>query len=145
MLSSGRIDNIPLGVDIIEDYFEESKAYHRNIAIEKGILIYFDFPFIFYVSNKSPILGERIQLGLERIIASGLLNETFNRYYQKNFKNLSLESRRTIYLKNPYLMKNMPFDRKELWMISSYDKGTNNLVKSQAISHSSINTTQRFK
>lgn len=101
MLGFKRFDCVPLGVNEISTILEVEKPHFPFLAIEKSLLIYYDFPIYFYVSKKYPVIAKRMELGLKRMIASGEFTNLFNQFHQKKLAQLHVKDRRLICLKSP--------------------------------------------
>jgi hypothetical protein len=86
-----------------EIYAEYLQYKTQGIAIEKKLLIYYPLPLFFFVNKSRPLLAQRLQLGLERLIASGEFDAIFERVYSPIISNLKLTERTVIDLYNPTL------------------------------------------
>lgn len=102
MLGFKRFDCVPLGVNEIGTILDIEKPHYPFLAIEKTLLIYYNFPIYFYVSKKYPDIAKRFELGLKKMIASGEFNSLFNKYHQKKLMQLNLKQRRLICLNSPF-------------------------------------------
>ena len=115
MLSRGRFDYFPRGINEI---FVEFDKYHRqypNIAIESNLVIYLPSPSYIFISPAYPRLAERITTGLEMMVSDGSFDEIFNRYHSENIKKANLEQRRVINIENTWLPPLTPLSNKSLW------------------------------
>lgn len=101
MLGFKRFDCVPFGVNEIGTIWDIKKPHYPFLAIEKTILIYYDFPIYFYVSKKYPDIAQRFELGLKKMTVSGEYSRLFNEYHQKKLMQLNLKQRRLICLKSP--------------------------------------------
>jgi ABC-type amino acid transport substrate-binding protein len=101
MLGLKRFDCLPLGVNEITTLYHLEKSKYPFLAIEPSLLIYYEFPIYFYVSQQTPELAKRISLGLQKLTESGELDNLFRRYHQQNYESLHLYERRIICLKSP--------------------------------------------
>lgn len=102
MLSFNRFDCLPLGVTEAGLAYREERATYPSLEIEKNLLIFYEYPLYFYVSEKFPKLAERIHLGLNKLIRNGRFDSLFKEYFQADLAILSLEKRRLICLASPY-------------------------------------------
>lgn len=104
MLGAQRFDCIPLGIDEIEQVYEDKKAEYPFLGIDSHLLIYYNYPVHFYVSKKSPALAQRIKLGLQKMQSNGEFNRLFVKYHAEYLARLDLNKRKLICLKSPYTM-----------------------------------------
>ena len=103
MLDYKRFDCLALGADEVVYTFHEKKTKLRNLAMEKSLLIYYNYPIYLYVSAKHPEIAVRMEKGLKKLMANGEFDRLFNQYFRKDIEELNLKSRRVICLKTPYL------------------------------------------
>lgn len=102
-LSRGRFDCFSRGTsEIYAEYLVHQK---QGIKIEKNLLIYYPLPIFFFVNNNRPLLAERLQLGLEKLIESGEFDRIFDRYFTSIIIELNINNRTVIDLNNPTLSK----------------------------------------
>jgi hypothetical protein len=88
---------------------------HPDLAIERGLLLHYRFPVVYYVSKRYPELARRMQAGLEKMVANGSLQILFDRHFGATLARLDLPSRRIIELTNPFLPGFVPLARPEYW------------------------------
>ena len=100
-LARGRFDCFSRGAS--EIYAEYLAHRSLGIEIEKQLLIYYPLPLFFFVNKSRPLLAERLQLGLERLIASGEFATIFDQFFAPIILNLKLADRLVIDLHNPTL------------------------------------------
>lgn len=102
-VSEGVIDVFSRGInEIVGEYDLFSKQYD-NLVIEETLLLYYPLPRYFWFS-KSPHgdkLKARLDEGYRRIVANGILDEIFNRYFLDDLSRLNLKERVLIKLENP--------------------------------------------
>ena len=103
MLAYNRFDCLALGADEIVYTFHEKRNKWRNLAMEKSLLLYYNYPIYLYVSSKHPEIAARIEKGLKRLQANGEFDRLFNQYFRQDLEELHLKSRRIVCLKTPYL------------------------------------------
>jgi len=115
MLMQGRFDYMPRSV---EEAVSESAALagaYPHLAIEPSFALYTPAPRYFFVSPRAPRLAQRLQAGLETMIANGDFDRYFARHYGPMIAQVGL-CKRTIYrLSNASLSAQTPFNRKQLW------------------------------
>ncbi|MCG6201939.1 transporter substrate-binding domain-containing protein [Psychromonas antarctica] len=100
-LSRGRFDCFSRGANEIYEEYLAHKA--EGISIEENLLLYYPLPIFFFVNKSQPQLAERVQLGLEKLIASGEYDLIFERFFSKTNAQLKLSERTVIDLYNPTL------------------------------------------
>lgn len=88
---------------------------HPELAIERGLLLHYRFPVVYYVSKRCPELARRLQAGLEKMVANGSLQALFDRHFGATLARLDLPPRRIIELTNPFLPGFVPLARPEYW------------------------------
>jgi ABC-type amino acid transport substrate-binding protein len=121
MLSRKRFDYFPRGVNEIFTELETHKAEFPDLAIEKGLALYLPSPSYFFVSPTTPRLAERIEKGLLLMIKDGTFDSIFNRFQGENIEKAGLEKRRVLWVDNPLLPAETPFDRKDFWYTPAGD------------------------
>lgn len=86
-----------------EIYAEYLQYKDQGVAIEDSLMIYYPLPLFFFVNKSRPLLAERLQLGLQKLIQSGEFDEIFERGFAPIIKELKLNQRNVIDLYNPTL------------------------------------------
>jgi hypothetical protein len=102
----------------IHEIYEEHKLRKRffdDLVVEPTILLHLPAPSYFFVSPQFPKIAERLEFGLETMVASGELQQLFEETFSKYIDILDLKNRRVIDVDNPLLPEKTPIDRKELW------------------------------
>lgn len=116
MLDGGRFDAFPRGAN--EAWSEISAFPKLNLAVEKQLVLVYPLPTYFFVHKAYVELGKDIENGLEAAIKDGSFDNYF--YNSKEVKDVldraDLPNRRAFYIKNPFLPKATPLERKELWI-----------------------------
>lgn len=103
MLATNRFSCLALGANEISETLEEYAARMPMLAIEPGLLVYYDYPIYFYVNDQYPLIAARFELGFKKILANGEFNALFARYHEEKLKKINIRGRRMICLKSPYL------------------------------------------
>ncbi|MFT6408333.1 MAG: ABC-type amino acid transport substrate-binding protein [Arenicella sp.] len=106
-LKDGAFDYTALGVNEIEDVFKQRAKPLGGISIENSLMLYYPFPLVFYVNHRNPGLAERIDNGLQRLIAGGEHDQILNKNYGHVVRMFNLKQRRRFTLCNPILPKEM--------------------------------------
>lgn len=116
MLDGGRFDAFPRGAN--EAWSETAAFPNLNLAVEKQLVLVYPLPTYFFVHKGDPELAKDIETGLEAAIKDGRFDNYF--YNSKEVKDAleraDLPNRRAFYIKNPFLPKATPLERKELWI-----------------------------
>ena len=97
-LARGRFDCFSRGAS--EIYAEYLAHRAQGIAIEKKLLIYYPLPIFFFVNKSRPLLAQRLQLGLEKLIESGEFDTIFDKFFAPIIFELKLTERTVIDLHN---------------------------------------------
>lgn len=116
MLDKNRCDFIPRGIHEIYAEMDIYKSKLQNLVVDPFIALHLPAPFYIYISPKETRLINRFKLGLEKMVQQGILKTMVENHYGKFIKEANLKSRRIIYLGNPELPADTPFERRELWM-----------------------------
>ena len=114
MVVDDQVDAFPRAVT--ELWGELREYYDIDIAVEKFVVIQYPSAFYFFVNKSNDKLAKRIEEGLNRAVEDGSFDTLFNVYNQHYIRNLNLENRTYIKLKNPLLPEKTPVNRKELWL-----------------------------
>jgi hypothetical protein len=67
------------------------------------MLIHYYYPVYLHISKKTPLLAERIELGLKKLQRNGQFDRLFNKYHTEDLALLSLGQRKVFCLPSPYL------------------------------------------
>jgi Bacterial extracellular solute-binding proteins, family 3 len=116
MLDGGRFDAFPRGAN--EAWSEIAAFPTLNLTVEKQLVLVYPLPTYFFVHKGDPELAKDIEDGLEAAIKDGSFDNYF--YNSKEVKDAldraDLPNRRAFHIKNPFLPKATPLERKELWI-----------------------------
>jgi len=115
MLSLGRFDFFSRGVNEAYPEYEERKGLYKNLHVEEDLVLYYPWPYLFYISPKLPRIAERIEKGMQKMIEDGSLERIFEKYNGETIKKSDLKNRRIFRIENPNLSKNLPLDDESLW------------------------------
>ncbi|MBC3860773.1 amino acid ABC transporter substrate-binding protein [Undibacterium jejuense] len=115
MLAGRRFDMFPRGVGELLGEYERYHEIYPEIAIEKNLAFYYQFPVYFFFNLKDQQLKERIETGLQIMRKDGSFDSIFNKYNMNAIEKLNLKGRRLIRLSNPVLPKNTPLNDASLW------------------------------
>lgn len=115
MLAAHRFQHFPRG---IEEALFERAAYapaFPALAIERSMAIYFPLPRYFFVTPGQPRLAERLEYGLQRLLADGRFDRIFHEFYDELIEQVGLRKRRVFRLDNPLLSPQTPLNNKSYW------------------------------
>jgi ABC-type amino acid transport substrate-binding protein len=116
MLDGARFDAFARGVN--EPFGElAQRPEMKDLMVEETLLISYKMPFYLFVSPDNKQLAKDLELGLNRAIADGSFDKVF--YSDPNIKDVlekaNMKNRKVFYLENPFLTKETPLNRTELW------------------------------
>jgi hypothetical protein len=112
MLESERIDYFPRSATEI---WAELPLYQQRLMVEPSVVLRYPTAIYFFVRKGNTQLAADITAGLEKMIADGSFEKLFQEYYGDMIRKSSLKDRRVFDMKNPYMPKDMPIGRKNLW------------------------------
>ncbi|TXI89574.1 MAG: transporter substrate-binding domain-containing protein [Burkholderiaceae bacterium] len=115
MLSYQRFDAFPRGINEIFNEFD--KEFHANpdLRIEESVLIYYPWPYYFFVAQSNIKLRDRLELGLRKMLKDGSFDAIFWKYNARAIEQANLKKRHVIYIKNHLLPKETPINDSSLW------------------------------
>lgn len=102
-LKEGTFDYVALGVNEIEEIFNQRVVPIGGINIEPSLMLYYPFPLVFYVSPSKPSLAQRVNTGLKQMIANGGFEQLFINHHGDVVHRLDLLNRKIFGLSNPAL------------------------------------------
>ena len=103
MLSAGRFDAFPRGLNEAAREVEERKKTYPQLAVEQTKALYFPFPIYFWVSRENTALAQRIERGLKLALADGSFRQLFETYHVAEIAALARDKRQVIRLASPIL------------------------------------------
>lgn len=103
MLSAGRFDAFPRGLNEADRELAERQAQYPELSVEKTKALYFPFPIYFWVAKDNAALAQRIESGLQAALADGSFRKLFESYHAAEIAKLSSEQRQIIRMNNPIL------------------------------------------
>ena len=103
MLSAGRFDAFPRGLNEAAREVEERKKTYPQLAVEQTKALYFPFPVYFWVSKQNTALAQRIERGLKLALADGSFRQLFETYHAAEIATLARDKRQVIRLASPIL------------------------------------------
>jgi len=102
-LEAGLFDYSAYGANEVLGIYENRASRRDGLTIDQNILLFYQFPLVFYVNPELPELAERIGAGMQKIIASGELDAIFNEHYSDIVEQLNLDKRVLFVLDNPLI------------------------------------------
>lgn len=111
-LRLGRVDAFPRSV---EEIWWELERYGQGLAVVPDICLHYPAALYYFVAADETELAAAIELGLQRLRASGAFDRLFLQHHSEDLARARLSSRRIIELRNPQLPPQTPLDRPELW------------------------------
>lgn len=111
-LRLGRADAFPRS---IEEVWWEHKRSGQGLVVVPDLCLHYPTAVYYFVGPADEALGTAIELGLQRLRASGAFDRLFLKHHGEDIARAQLGRRRVIELHNPLLPKQTPLDRAELW------------------------------
>ena len=121
MAAGGRFDLFPRGISEIGPEFEANSADLPELAIEKGLLIYYPWPYYFFFNAQDKALAKRVETGIRMMIQDGSFNTIFKKYNANAIEKANFKGRRVIRIENAMLPKATPLNDKNLWFDPTRD------------------------
>ena len=103
MLTAGRFDAFPRGLNEAARELEERKKSYPQLAVEQTRALFFPYPVYFWVSRDNAALAQRIERGLKLALADGSFRQLFETYHATEIATLAKDKRQVIRLANPVL------------------------------------------
>ncbi|EWH08856.1 hypothetical protein DS2_15394 [Catenovulum agarivorans DS-2] len=119
MLNVGRFDYTTRGVIEASETQRIIQKRFGNLAIENNILLYTELPIYFFVGADNPALAKRIESGLHSLIKTGKFDKIFAQFFATVPTDLALETRRVLYVENPFLSAESKHNAQTFWQQSS--------------------------
>ena len=114
MLAANRFDYFPRSIIEVQKEFNEQK--NLSITIDTNSLLHYPTAYFFYVNKMNKTLADDVAYGLEQSLKDGSFERLFMQYYGDIVNKTINENRIVYHLKNPFLPKKTPLNRKELWL-----------------------------
>lgn len=111
-LRLGRADAFPRS---LEEVWWEHERSGQGLVVVPDVCLHYPTAIYFFVGLADEALGAAIELGLQRLRASGAFDRLFMKHHGEDIARAQLGSRRVIKLHNPLLPKQTPLDKAELW------------------------------
>lgn len=101
LLSIGRVDYLSRSVYEITRELDHYKSLYPDLDIEQTFLVRTPIAMWLYVSVGEDSLRDRLEAGMDRILADGSLKARFDELFRKDLEALNLKNRRIIILDDP--------------------------------------------
>ena len=96
-------DFTTLGINEIDRVFAERADEVKHVVTVNHLLIYYPLPLLFYVNPDLPELAKRIEKGIKKISENNTMSRLFFNHNRDILKNMDLNRRNIVRLKNPNL------------------------------------------
>jgi len=115
MLVKRRFDFFSRGVSEAYPEQKKRKDIYPDLHVEEDILLFYPWPYLFYISKNNPRIAERIEKGMRIMIEDGSLEKIFIKYNGEIIKKANLNKRKVFRIENPDLSEKLPLDDESLW------------------------------
>ncbi|HEX5340894.1 MAG TPA: hypothetical protein VFX55_00240, partial [Duganella sp.] len=115
MLAAGRFQHFPRAID--EAIYEQA-AYVPNfptLSVERSFALYVPSPRYFFLGGGQKRLAQRLEYGLQQLIADGRFDQLFHESYDGLIEKAGLRKRRVFHIDNPQLSPQTPLSNKAYW------------------------------
>ncbi len=102
-LEAGLFDYSAYGANEVLGVYENRASERDGLTIDRNILLFYQFPLVFYVNPELSELAERIGAGMQNIVESGELDAIFDEHYGDIVEQLKLDQRVLFVLDNPLI------------------------------------------
>lgn len=106
MLAAGRFDAFPRGLNEAQRELDARRDRFPQLSIEASHALFFPYPIYFWVRADNPALAQRIERGLNAMLADGSFRRLFEANHVREIEALQRERRQVIVLDNPMLPPN---------------------------------------
>ena len=115
MLSYKRFDIFPRGIGEVFNELAKESRQNPDLVVDENILIYYPWPYYFFVSQSNTKLHKRLELGLQKMLKDGSFDAIFWKYNGKAIEAANFKKRHVIYMQNHLLPKETPLNNASLW------------------------------
>lgn len=105
MLVNQRFDYLPISVVEADFLMQQHPQLSDTLALVPGLMLYYPFPVMFYVSPREPMLAERLEAGLAAAKRDGSLDALTTRYFKAEIQQVKVSAGRCFVLANPMIPK----------------------------------------
>lgn len=111
-LRLGRGDAFPRA---IEEIWWEQSLHGEGLVVVPEVCLHYPTAVYFFVDRRDEALAQAIELGLQRLRASGAFDRLFLKHHGEDIARAQLDRRRIFELVNPGLPPQTPLDPADLW------------------------------
>jgi len=115
MVAAGRFELMPRGITEVFTEHDERSGEVPGLAVERGLVIYYPWPFYCFLNRADGALERRIEMGLRGMIKDGTFDRIFMKHHGESIRRARLDERRRIDLVNPDLPPETPLRDPALW------------------------------
>ena len=115
MLAANRFVHFPRGVEEAVFELEAHVGAFPALTIESSLAIYMPLPRYFFVAPGNERLAQRLEYGLQLLLADGRFDQMFHQAYDGLIEKVGLRKRRIFKLDNPFLSPQTPLSTKAYW------------------------------
>lgn len=117
MLAAGRFQHFPRAID--EAIYEQAAHVQEfpALTVERSFALYIPAPRYFFIGGQQQRLAQRLEFGLQRLVADGRFDQLFHQFYDGLIEQSGLRKRRIFRLANPALSPLTPLDNKAYWYV----------------------------
>ncbi len=102
-LEAGLFDYSAYGANEVAGVYENRASKRDGLVIDENLLLFYQFPLVFYVNPELTELAARIEAGMQEIMTNGELDAIFDRHYGNIVEELNLDKRILFILDNPLI------------------------------------------
>jgi ABC-type amino acid transport substrate-binding protein len=125
MVANDRFDLFPRGVGEAFHELDARRGQVPDLSVERGLLLYYPWPYYFFCNRKDTALAARIERGLKRMRADGSFDRIFWKYNRAAIEQARMSERRVIRIPNPLLPKDTPLGDTGMWFDPKRDTPPN--------------------
>jgi Bacterial extracellular solute-binding proteins, family 3 len=103
MLKAKRIDYVPVDLIGPRSILEQEQALSDHLTSAEGPMLFYSWPFVFYVSSTIPKLAERVEKGLTIALKDGSFDALLYSSFEKEIAYIRKYKNHFYILKNPSL------------------------------------------
>ena len=116
MLSKGRFDYFPRGINEAWLEIENKQNNYPRLIVEPSMALYYPYPVYFHVQKQNTPLAQRITQGLEIALQDGSFKALFLKFHKALIDRAQLSNRRFFVLDNPNLPPDTPHPDTSWWL-----------------------------
>ena len=116
MIAGRRMDYFPRGINEAWTELEDNQARYPELAIERNLAFFYQYPVYFFVRKGNVALANRIGRGLRAALADGSFKRLFLRYHGGLLAKANLSQRRLFRLTNSTLPAGTPAVDTSWWL-----------------------------